>query len=396
MSEARPVKVIHLLTRMNVGGLAVLVTLLCRDLRPRFQTILATGRVSAEEHEGDMAYYALERGVEPLYVPGLWRRLRPLDELRALVSLYRLFRRERPDVLHTHQAKAGIYGGLIGWLARVPVRLRTFHGHAARGYFGRASGLYILLERLIGRLNSAQVTLTEELRDEVLQLGFARPDQLVVIPYGLELDEFAAAPRFDGATRRALGVPDDVPLIGFCGRFQRVKRPDLFVEVAARVHAALPAAHFAMLGDGELRADIAAQVAARGLSEVVHLLGFRKDVAAVMADWDLIVNLASMEGTPLVLLEAAAAGVPAVASAVGGCRSCIEDGRSGWLVPYKDIDATVAAVLAAVRDRTALHAVGEYARARVLQQHGEPARMAAAHAALYERLLARRGQCPKT
>lgn len=385
-----PIRVAQVLTRLNVGGLAVLVALLADEMRPpEFATEVFSGRVSEAEREGDMAWYLQDRGVTPRYVEALRRPLAPLRDLRALGELYRLFRRERFDVVHTHQVKAGLLATVAAWLAGVPVRVRTFHVHSARGYFGRLSGLYCAVERLVQRITTQQITLNADLRDELAALRFADPARIRLLDYGLDLSAFRAAPRHHGAFRRELGVPESAPLVGFCGRLQQVKRPDLFVAMAAEVHRAVPAARFVMIGDGELRPAVEAQIAAAGLEGIVQLAGWRQSPAPCFADLDLLVNLSLIEGTPLVIIEAGAAGVPAVASRVGGCAECVRDGETGWLVAYEDLPATVAAVTAALRDRDVTEAVGEAAREYLIARFGDPARMAREHAALYRELLGR-------
>jgi glycosyltransferase involved in cell wall biosynthesis len=387
--SAEPIRVHHVLTRLNIGGLTVLGTLLCRYLGPpEFESCLLTGTTELAEAEGDMAYYARERGIEPRYVPGLRRRVSPWHDLCALVALWRLFRRERPTIVHTHQVKAGVVARVAAWLSGVPITVHTFHAHAFSGYFGPLEPLYRALERWLCRRTTCLVTVNELQLAELGRYGIRSRRPIELIPYGLELDSFAAAERHNGRLRTEFAIAADAPLVGFCGRLQPVKRPDLFVELAQRVHAGRPDARFVLIGDGWLRGQLERQVVAAGLTGVVHLAGWQRQPAPALADLDLLVNMALIEGTPLVVLEAAAAGVPTVASDVGGCAGVIAHGETGWLIAYEDLDAAAEAVLAALTDPERLAQVGAQARERVLREHGSGGAMAAAHGELYRRLVA--------
>src|SRR5581483_9098149 len=139
------------IARLNIGGPAIHVSLLASRLPPEYAATLLTGHVGP--HEGDMSYYARERGVEPVVMDGLGRDLRPITDLSLVMRLYRVFRRERPTIVHTHTAKAGAVGRMAAWLARVPIIVHTFHGHVLRGYFGRTKErVFLGIERSLARL----------------------------------------------------------------------------------------------------------------------------------------------------------------------------------------------------------------------------------------------------
>lgn len=161
----RPIRILNLIARLNVGGPAVYVTLITERLAaPDFDSCLACGHVAPDE--GDMAYYAEAHGVAPIYIPELGRALHPLRDLVTLWRIYRLIRRLRPDVVHTHTAKAGFVGRVAAWIARVPVIVHTSHGHVFAGYFSRnTTRVFLLLERLSARVSDAILTLSDDLRD---------------------------------------------------------------------------------------------------------------------------------------------------------------------------------------------------------------------------------------
>lgn len=386
---ARPIKVARVIARLNVGGPAQHVALLTQRLGPpEFSSLLIAGRVP--ETEGDMAYYAESLGVHPLYVEAMSRELSPLDDLRALWSLYRLFRRERPDVVHTHTAKAGFVGRAAAWLARVPVIVHTFHGHVLRGYFGSLkTNLFRVLERLCAALSTCVLTVSDLNRRELLELEVTRPDKMRVVELGLDLQRFASAPRYGGAIREQLGLPADTPLVGFCGRLVPIKQPEIYLDAAHRVRAERPDAHFVILGDGELREGMEARVAELGERDGIHFLGWQQDTPPLLADLNLLVLTSANEGTPVASIEAGAAGVPTVSTAVGGVPDVVRDGETGWLVPDGDPEAVAEAILAALADPAETDRRGRTAQAEFLTRFSVD-RLAADIAALYRELLAAR------
>jgi len=177
-----------------------------------------------------------------------------------------------------------------------------------------------------------------------------RPERITVLPLGLDLQPFADTPRKSGVFRQAWGIAADAPLVGISGRFVTVKNHALFVEAAAKIHAARPDARFVMIGDGELRAQVEAQIDALGLREVVIITGWLRDLTVAYADMDVFVISSVNEGTPVTIIEALSAGCPVVATRVGGLADLLEGGRFGTLTPSGDRDALAAGVLAVLAE----------------------------------------------
>jgi len=382
----RPIRILRIIARLNVGGPAIHVSLLTARLGPpEFESVLVCGNVGPDE--GDMTYYAQALGVTPVLIPALGRELHPLRDLATLWALYRLIRRLRPDVVHTHTAKAGFVGRLAAWLAGVPVIVHTFHGHVLRGYFGPAkTRLFLLLERLTGRMADAIITLTGSLRDELADVYRVAPrDKFHVLGLGLELEPFAATPRRCGAFRAMWGLPPDAPLVGIVGRLAPIKNHALFLEAAARVREAVPAARFVIVGDGETRAEVEAQIARLGLAGAVTLTGWQRDLTPVYSDLDVLVISSNNEGTPVAVIEALAGGCPVVATAVGGVPALLEDGQFGALVPPEDPAALAGAIVATLRTPPDTRR----AQAAMLERYSID-RLSRDLAGLYRELLARR------
>ena len=382
----RPIKILRIIARLNIGGPAIHVSLLTAKLNDaEYQSMLVCG--SIEPGEGDMSYYAEQHGVRPFIVPELSRSLNPIRDLRTLWKLWRVIRREKPDVVHTHTAKAGFVGRWAAKLAGVPVIVHTFHGHVFEGYFGpRKTQMFIGLERFTSRITDVILTLTEGLRRELVdKYHITRPERITVLPLGLDLQPFADTPRKSGVFRQAWGIAADAPLVGISGRFVTVKNHALFVEAAAKIHAARPDARFVMIGDGELRAQVEAQIDALGLREVVIITGWLRDLTVAYADMDVFVISSVNEGTPVTIIEALSAGCPVVATRVGGLADLLEGGRFGTLTPSGDRDALAAGVLAVLAEPPDI----TDAQRAMLNRYGID-RLAADLRALYRALLTKK------
>lgn len=341
----RPIRVMNIISRLNVGGPALYVTLLTEKFgAPDYDSVLVCGTI--DPGEGDMIYYAEQHGLKPIIIPELGRSLNLRRDLTTLHKIYRLIREYQPDIVHTHTAKAGFVGRVVARLAGVPVVVHTFHGHSFRGYFNPVmTRVFILLERWAASLSDTIITLTEGLRRELAEeYHVARKKQITVLPLGLDLNGFAATPRHLGQFRAAWGIPPGAPLVGIVGRIVIVKNHALFLEAAARIRQAIPDAHFAIIGDGDLRPDVEAQADALGLRDSVTFTGWQRDLIPIYSDMDALVISSISEGTPVSVIEALAAGCPVVATTVGGLPDLLEHGRLGTLVPPNDAEALAAAV----------------------------------------------------
>lgn len=385
--QSRPIRVVNVLARLNVGGPAIHVSLLGQRMGPPdYETTLVTGTVGGAE--GDMMWYATERGVTPVILPTLGRELHPIRDLATIWKLYRLLRRIRPDIVATHTAKAGFVGRVAARLAGVPVVVHTFHGHVFHGYFSPLkTRLFLALERFAARLSDTIIALTPGQRDELANTYRIAPtSKFTVMDLGLDLGTFAAAQRRPGTFRRAWGVAEDAPLISIVGRLAPVKNHALFLRAAVEVRAALPGARFALVGDGELRTELEAQVDALGLRDAAFFTGWQKDVVPNYADSDVLVISSVNEGTPFTVIEAMATGCPVVSTAVGGVPDFLNHGELGALVPSGDAAALAAAIIRSVQHP----ANAEALRATIVERYSID-RLVRDLDALYRDLLRRKG-----
>lgn len=374
----KPVSVLRVLTRLNVGGPARQAVLLDRHLRPEYDTTLAAGRVLPGEAELD------HEGINVVPV-SLERPIRPARDVRACLQIQRLLGQTGARILHSHMAKAGATSRLAARLGpRRGVRtVHTFHGHVFDGYFSsRAEQIFIRIERGLARRTDVLVAVSTEIRDQLLDLGIGRPSQYRVIPEGQDLDPYLEVDRARGDLRRAVGIEPTVPLIGVLGRLVPIKDHVTLLDAMVQ----LDEAHLAVLGDGELRASLERRAADCGLSRRVHFVGWTNDVAGALSDLDVVVLTSRNEGTPVALIEALAAARPVVATDVGGVRSVVEEGVTGFLAAPGDAPGIADAVRRLLRNPSLRSEMGRAGRAVMRDRYG-PERLVRETRELYAELL---------
>jgi glycosyltransferase involved in cell wall biosynthesis len=361
-------RVLRIFSRLNIGGPSLHVILLSAGLRPLgYETRLVVGRESPRE--GNMLPLAAEKNVVCEPMVGLGREIAPLSDLRALAGLLRLMRAWRPQIVHTHTAKAGVLGRIAAQAAGVPTVVHTYHGHVLRGYFSPAkTALFRWLETRLAGSADALVAVSESVKQDLVALGIAPASWIRVIPLGLDLAHLAARlPR--GGLRREAAVPPGAPLVGMVGRLVPIKDVPTFLQAARIVAAARPEARFAIVGDGEERPALESLSRALGLDGRTTFFGWRRDLAAVYGDLDVVVNASRNEGTPVALIEALAASLPVVATRVGGTPDLLGEGERGWLVPPGDPESLARAVLETLERSEAARGRAQAGRDYVLKRH---------------------------
>lgn len=387
-----PVRVLRVITRLNIGGPAIHAILLTQALDDgrQFQSTLVTG-VTAP-HEGDLHDLARARNVRPIVLPALGRELSPLDDLVSLARMVGMVRSIRPDVVHTHMAKAGTIGRLAAAICGVPLVIHTYHGHVFHGYFGPArTRVFLSIERALARLTHRIVVVGEAQRDEIAEFGVAPRSKLVPIRLGLELGRFLQAERHRGELRRELALSANAPLVGIVARLVPIKAHEDFLLSARSVLKARPDTCVLVVGDGERRSELEAMVDRLGLRPSVRFLGWRRDLETIYADLDVVALASRNEGSPVALIEALASARPVVSTAVGGVPEVVLDGRTGLLVPPSQPERLAAAILRLLDDPAYASGLGAAGRQHVYPRY-DAGRLVEDMRALYLGELAARGR----
>ena len=335
-----------------------------------------------------MADLAAVEGARAEYVPRLVQPPRPHLDAAALARIATIARRFRPQIVHTHTAKAGFIGRLagLGAVRPRPVVVHTYHGHVLEGYFGpMRERAYRSLESFLARRTDCLVGVSQATVDDLVRLGVAPAARFRVVPLGLDLEPFARLQPDDGlAVRDEIGADEEDVVLTFVGRVVPIKRVDLLLRAVAR-SARL---RVVVVGDGELRGRLEALSRELGIGGDVSFLGYRRDLPAIAAATDVAVLGSANEGTPVSLIEAAAAGRPAIATRVGGVSEVVTP-ETGLLVPSGDPEALAEAIVKLAADADLRGRLGATARERALSRYSAQ-RLVADIRELYEELLARR------
>ncbi len=341
----RALRVCHVITLLELGGAQENTLYTVSHLRPAFRPVLVCGPGGILDDD------AKRLGVPLHFVPALGRALRPGRDLAALRALIRIFRAERPDIVHTHSSKAGILGRLAARWASVPRVVHTIHGYGfnvSQPWPLRRA--LISLERLAARRTDCFIAVSRANLDEGVGLRLFTPDKVRLIRSGVRLGEFGGAAPRDGL-RRELGLPSDARLVGMVACLKPQKSPLTFIEVAARVARHVPGVVFVLAGDGVLRGAVERRAAELGLGGRLRLLGWRRDIQNVMASLDVLLHTSLWEGLPRVLPEAIASGVPIVATAADGTTDILQDGSTAIVCAPGDIEGLAAGVSRLLLDR---------------------------------------------
>ena len=376
MDSTGTIKVMQIIARMNVGGPAVIVADLMRGIDSgRFNQILVTGY--CDDNEADYLE-TVATDVAAIRIGGLGRSISPMADLRAFFSLVAMIRRERPDVVHTHTAKAGVLGRLATILSGSnALRVHTFHGHLLHGYFaGWKVRLVIAIEKFLATKSDVLIAVGNQVKDDLLAAGIGRADQYKVffpgLPAPAEIDPQAA--------RKELGLDANAIYCTFVGRLTQIKRPDRLLDVAAACVGRGLNLQFLVAGEGELFESSKARAMREKLP--VTFLGWRSDIEQIFAASDMAILTSDNEGIPLTLIQAAFAGIPIVATKVGSIADIVVDGETGFLTAPQ-AGAMASALSALVTDEDLRFELGSLGKAHA-QRYFSLEKSLADHSTLYE------------
>lgn len=339
VSDARrankQIKIVRIIARLNVGGPARHVVWLTKALQDgEFQSVLLAGTVP--EGEEDMSYFAAENGVEPVFIEEMSRELSPKDVV-SLWKIYRRIRREKPDIIHTHTAKAGTVGRVAGFLYRwltwqtligKPRGVKfvhTYHGHVFHSYYGASkTKVFLFIEKTLARLATDKIVVISNQQYEEIhkQFGVGREKQFQIVPLGIDLEPFENSHEKRDVLRGEIGAGDDEILVGLVGRLTEIKNIPLFLQVAElykeRKAADSPRIRFVVVGEGHLRESLEREAERLGIKDTTVFLGNRSDTDVFYAGLDIVALTSLNEGTPLSLIEAMANGRAVISTEVGG------------------------------------------------------------------------------
>jgi len=371
-------KIIHIITRLDKGGSAE-TTLQTVSLlnQKKYELFLAHG-LSLESNMSNMEKELVERdlslakakNVKVFTIPSLVRRLSFKNDLLAFISIYRLIKRIKPHIVHTHTSKAGWLGRLAAFLARVPIIIHTPHGHVFHSYYGPfLTKIFVIAERILSLMTDRITALTDRERDEHLEQGIASIEKFVIVHSGVMLQQIMNMNIDVERGKKKLGIPQNSIVIGAVGRLVPIKGHKFLVSAAKRIIREFDNTVFVFVGDGYLKSRLERQAEYLGVRKNIIFTGWRKDVIEALNLFDILVLPSLNEGMGKVLIEGMALGKPIVASSVGGIIDLVEDGDNGILVPPRDSNALEEAILKLIRNKNLAQKLGKNGKARVYPEY---------------------------
>jgi glycosyltransferase involved in cell wall biosynthesis len=378
----------HIITKLELGGAQEVALYAVSHLdRTRFRRVLMAG-------PGGLLTEEARRlpGVDLIIVPTLGRRIHAISDLVAFLHLVRLLRRVKPAIVHTHSSKAGILGRWAAWCAGVPLIFHTVHGFGITPAQPRwLQHLLILVERITGWITTHWVVVAAIDEERGRRWGLFNANVSVIRP-GIDPRPFQQPP--DSAARRRLreelgAGPDDL-LVGTVACLKPQKAPEDLVAVAELVCSRMPKVKFVLIGDGALRPRIQALIDQRGLHERVRLAGWRRDVDRAMGSFDALLLTSHWEGLPRVMLEAASAGLPIVATKVGGVEEAVVHRDRTRLYEPRDIAGLAEGVAIVLQQRRTEGTSPVTGRLQQLPKEFHIEEMVKQYQSLYDRLLSQR------
>jgi glycosyltransferase involved in cell wall biosynthesis len=325
MKSGHPIRVMQIIARMNVGGPAVLVADLVRNFDPKLvNAVLVTGY--CDENESDYLD-EVAKDVKAVRVPGFGRSISPLRDMNAFFLLIKEIRKFKPDVIHTHTAKAGVLGRVAGLIAAPSAkRVHTFHGHLLHGYFSKSkTQLVVFVEKFLAVFTFRLIAIGNSVKKDLVDAKIGTDSQYEVIFPGLQpLKTYAKE-----EAKKSLSLESDKTYLVFVGRLTQIKRPDRLLEIARYLKANQPSSQVLIAGAGELLKTIEGVSASEGLP--MTFLGWRSDIDLILSAGDIAILCSDNEGIPLTLIQASQAGLPIVSTDVGSVSDIVVDGVTGFL-----------------------------------------------------------------
>jgi glycosyltransferase involved in cell wall biosynthesis len=344
-------KVLRIINRLNLGGPTYNAAYLSKYLAPEFETMLVAG--IKEDTEESSEFIVRDMGLDPVYIPEMRREINFNQDRAAYRKISRLIKEFKPDIVHTHAAKAGTLGRLAAHHNKVPVILHTFHGHVFHSYFNPVkTALFKQIERYLSGISTRIIAISDIQKEELVkQHRIASSEKTEVIPLGFDLVRFTVDQHSKrNQFRNRYNLPDDTIAVGIIGRLVPVKNHALFIRAVARLKQSRTAPFRAfIIGDGDdretlqqLAVDSGLQVSSDAQPTANPDIVFTSwiiDIERALAGLDMVAMTSLNEGTPVSLIEAQAAGRPIVSTDVGGIGNVVIPNVSALLSPSDNLDA---------------------------------------------------------
>jgi glycosyltransferase involved in cell wall biosynthesis len=364
------VKILHIITRLDMGGSAQNTLLTCLKLSQKYELSVVCG-LSHESNMDDTERDTVDRqlnearanGVKVFPIPSLLRRISPVKDIYALYKLIRIIKLEKPDIVHTHTSKAGILGRLAAKICQVPTIIHTPHGHVFFGHFGPIlSKIFLWFEKLFAYTTDRVVALTDGESRDYINLNVYPCDKIIKIHSGVDIEKFKQISNSLDAKRRSLGLRQNGFIVGFIGWLLPIKGPMYLLNAMKQIWQERNDVSLVFIGKGDLDAELRTEALKIDANGRVNFLGWRNDIEQILPLFDILVLPSLNEGMGRVLVEAMAAGKPIVASNVGGIPDLVQHDRNGLLVPPGDVKALAHSIRKLIKNPKRIKAMGQRGR----------------------------------
>ena len=328
VGQEKKIRVLRIIARMNVGGPAIQISGLMKNLDvEHFEQLLVTGFCGKDEID---YLYEKKISIPILKISGLGQRVNLIKDLQAFLEIRKIVKIFQPDIVHTHTAKAGLLGRLAVFSIRNKIlTVHTFHGHLLHGYFGKMKrNLIIIIESILANFTDALITVGEKVRDDLLKVHVGNNEKFHVVGPGLELSKIPSR----SVAIEWLGISKARFTVTWIGRAVEVKAPHRVLEIAQECQKRDLNVRFLFVGNGPLEEDIRRIAIENNLN--VQFLGWQTEIEPILSVSDLVILTSLNEGTPVALIQAQMAGVPVLATSVGSTSEVMIHGTSGYAVTY--------------------------------------------------------------
>ncbi len=354
MSAKRKIKILRIINRFNIGGPTYNATFLTRFMSNEFETVLIGGL--PEEGEADSLHILKDYGVKPILIPELKRNPNFFSDRKALKKIKTIIEEFKPDIVHTHAAKAGALGRKAAFDCKVPVVVHTFHGHVFHSYFGKfKTEVFRRIEKRLASKSTGIIAISEQQKKELSEkYRIAEKNKIDVIPLGFDLNQFQVdLEKKRKETREFHNLNDEQIAVAIIGRLAPIKNHKLFldsIEIVNRKTTRNPV--FFIVGDGETRKEIEELINVIKTSQTIdiRLTSWIHDIKTFNAGMDIICLTSNNEGTPVSLIEAQACNIPVISTDVGGVKDIVKENETGFVVSKNNPEKFAEKLLELIED----------------------------------------------
>jgi glycosyltransferase involved in cell wall biosynthesis len=359
-----PIRVLHIITRMIVGGAQenTLLSVEGLDRAPQYDVTLVSG--IDRGREGELLTRARET-TKLVIIPELGRAINPVQDLMAFWKLYKLIREGRYHIVHTHSSKAGVLGRIAAWLAGTPFIVHTLHSLVFHDYqpwiINRS---WRIIKKICAPITDHFISVSSIIIQKAIAAGIDRPEKFTTIYSGMELDWFLNASFDSQKVREEFGIPLDAPVVGKIARLFPLKGHDQLMDAAPEIVRRIPNVRFFLIGDGILLEHLQERARNYGILENFVFAGLidRERIPELISAMDVVVHTSLREGLARVLPQSLAMGKPCVSFDIDGAPEVVINDKTGYLVEPFDSEGLAEAISKILQDEELRKAMGEEGR----------------------------------